>query len=463
MRHNFSGITHLLFVITFLVSSQSFAQKEKDNLEETVVKFRETALKDRAGYEMLREFCEIGPRLSGSQNSIDAINWAKNKLEEIGCDSVWLQPVMVPHWERGDVEELIISVTKQSLNILALGGSVGTPSSSLTGKVIIVNDFDELKEKSELVKNNFVFFNRPVDQGELNTFTAYGKTVDQRIYGAIEAVKFGAIGVIVRSVTTAYDNVPHTGVVIYRDTIPKLPAVAIGFEDADLLEQTVKNDPDVTLELKLNCKTLEEAESFNVIGEITGSKFPEEIILVGAHLDSWDVGDGAHDDGAGVIHSIEVLDLFKRLDINPKRTIRCVLFINEENGSRGAIEYNNYSNKNSVNHLAALESDRGGYTPVGFTVEKDSSAVIKLNKFLPLLENIGIDWIKNGGSGADITRVDNIKYKIGFVPDDQRYMDIHHSPADTFDKVHPREFELGSAAIASLVYILSEKGDFIED
>lgn len=245
---------------------------------------------------------------------------------------------------------------------------------------------------------------------------------------------------------------------LYADSFPKIPAAAIGYLDSDFLTEQLKLNPNLLLKLKVNSKTLEDAQSFNVIGEIKGTEFPNEIIVVGGHFDSWDVACGAHDDGAGCIQSIEVLDLLKRLNFKPKRTVRCVLFINEENGSRGGIEYGKFAANSSEKHLAAIEADRGAFTPVGFYIDSDSLTINKISKWLPVLERASIEWIKKGGSGVDVSKIKNAKALLGFVPDDQRYMDVHHSANDVFEEVHPREFELGSAAMAVMVYLLSEEG-----
>lgn len=453
-----------LVLLTILISSQSiFSQSSEkvvfyQSIADTIVK---TALRERKGYELLRELCEIGPRLSGSENSLKAIYWAKEKMIDLGFDSVWLQPVMVPHWERGEKEFCAVyneNKLLKELNVLALGGSVATIQNGITANVVEAKSFDELKRRANDVKGKIVFFNRPIDQGLVNTFSGYGSAVDQRVYGAIEAAKYGAIGVIIRSVTTKYDNIPHTGVMFYVDSLPKIPAVAIGYLDSDFLSEQLKVNPNLQLTLKLNCKTFEDAQSYNVIGEIKGTEFPDEVIVVGGHFDSWDVGCGAHDDGAGCIQSIEVLDLFKRLSIKPKRTIRVVLFINEENGSRGAIEYGKYAATSSEIHIAAIEADRGAFTPVGFYVDSDSNTINKIAQWLPVLDKASIEWVRKGGSGVDVSKIKNAKALLGFVPDDQRYMDVHHSANDVFEAVHPREFELGSAAMAVMVYLLSEEG-----
>jgi hypothetical protein len=422
-------------------------------------KIVDMALRDQKGYAYLRELCEIGPRLSGSENSIRAINWAQEKMKSLGFDKVWLQPVKVPHWERGDVESCTIRQLEKNLSVLALGGSIPTPQDGITAEVIEVKNFDELKKKKGQVKGKIIFFSRSLDQSNVNTFAGYGGAVDQRIKGAIEASRYGAVGVLIRSITTRYDNVPHTGVMDYNDTIPKIPAAALGNIDADFLSNELKNHSNLEINLKLNCKTLPDIQSYNVIGEIRGIELPDEIVLVGGHFDSWDVGCGAHDNGAGCIQTLEVLDIIKRLDIKPKRTLRTVFFINEENGTRGAIEYANYADTSNQNHLAVIESDRGAFTPIGFYAETDSTEIIsRLKSWLPILEKANIEWIRKGGSGVDVQKIKNAKLHLGYVPDDQRYMDYHHSANDVFETVHPREFELGAAAIAIMAYLLSEEG-----
>lgn len=452
-----------LFLLTFLfLPIDIFSQQVDNDLYELSKKIVRSALIERKGYQWLEELCKIGPRLPGSENSNKAIQWAKQKMEEAGFDSVWLQPVMVPHWVRGNFEEAKIVKSKRfksrKLSITALGGSVGTDKNGITGEIIIVNNFEELKSKSDLVKDKIVFYNRPLDYGEVEPFAGYGGAVNQRSIGAIEAAKYGAIGVIVRSITTKHDNVPHTGVMNYVDSLPKIPAVAIGYQDADFLANAVLNEPDLQVNLKLSCKKLPDVMSYNVIGEIRGNEFPDEIIVVGGHFDSWDKGCGAHDDGAGCIQSIEVLDIFKRLNIKPKRTIRCVLFIDEEQSQTGAKEYSKFSQESNQKHLAAIESDRGAFTPRGFYADTDSSTLNYLQSFLPYLSLAKIDWIRKGGSGVDVSKIKNTKALFGYVPDSQRYMDVHHSDNDTFDTVHPREFELGSAAMAIMCLLLSEKG-----
>ena len=458
------GILVLILLMPGSLSAQSILDSVKieayKNIADQIVR---EALNERKGYRLLSELCEIGPRLSGSENSLKAINWSFEKMQKLGLENVWLQPVMVPHWIRGEKETAKIIYSKKigerKFEILALGGSISTPDEGITAEVLEVKSFTELAEKKDKAKGKIIFFNRKLDQVTLNSFTGYGNAVDQRVYGANEAAKYGAIGVVIRSITTKHDNVPHTGVMFYVDSLPKLPAAALGNLDADYLESALKQDPELKVFMKLNCQTFPDAQSYNVIGEITGSEFPDEVIVVGGHLDSWDVGDGAHDNAAGCIQTLEVLDLIKRLNLKPKRTIRCVFFINEENGSRGSKQYALFADTSKQKHIAAIESDRGAFSPVGFNVQTDSAEIIeKIQSWLPILERSGIEWVKPGGSGEDIKRIKDALALLGFVPDDQRYMDFHHSASDVFEEVHPREFELGAAAIAIMAYLLCEEG-----
>lgn len=449
-----------LFTIIFLLLSISYSTAQTDEI--LAEKFVRTALTENIGYIWLAELCAIGPRPSGSENSIRAIKWAENKMKECKFNSVWLQPVMVPHWERGKTESAIITeskkLNKKNLTITALGGSVGTPSTGICAKVIEVKNLEEVDKLGENAKGKIIFYNRSFDNGLVNTFDGYGKAVDQRSEGAIHAAKVGAAAVLVRSIQSSYDNVPHTGVMRYEKDLTKIPAAAISVIDADLLSNAIKREPNLNVTIKLDCKILPEVQSYNVIGEIRGKELPDEVIVVGGHFDSWDKGCGAHDDGAPSLQSIEAIDLFNRLNIKLKRTIRCVLFINEENGLRGGIEYGKYSENSKEKHIAAIESDRGAFTPRGFNVTTDSLTFQKLLTWLPTLNKSKIDWIRKGGSGADVGQIKNCKALFSFVPDDQRYMDLHHSANDTFSAVHPREMELGTSAMAILIYLINEHG-----
>jgi len=440
--------------------SQSLSNKKITDYKDVAKQFVRKALEDRKGYHLLKEMTDIGPRLSGSQNSIKAIHWAENKMKELGFDKVWLQSVMVPHWERGNIEKAKIVSSKKFNNrkliIRALGGSIATPSDGLQGKVISIKSFDELREKQELVKGKIVFFDRPLDQGLYSG--GYGGVFTYRVFGADSIAKYGGIGVLLRSITTKYDNNPHTGVVFYADKVERVPAVAVGYLDSDFLGQALIEDPELEVNFKLNSKWFPDAQSYNVIGEITGTKYPDEIITVGGHIDSWDLGVGANDDATGCIQSMEVLDLFKRLNIAPQRTIRCVLFINEENGSRGANAYAQFADSSLQKTIAAMEADAGSGSPRDFSVDSDSLTINKIKSWIPVLSETGILRVRKGGSGADVGGIKSAIARIGYGPDGQRYFDYHHSDNDQFSIIHPREFELGSAAMATLIYMIDQEG-----
>lgn len=408
---------------------------------------------------------QIGGRLSGSVNAERAVEYTKAELEKLGLDKVWLQSVMVPKWVRGVKEYAYVQPSEGPttiVNITALGGSVATPETGLRTKVIEVQGLKDLaRYGKEQIEGKIVFYNRPMEADLIHTFEAYGGCVDQRYSGAEEAAKYGAAGVIVRSMTHKIDDNPHTGSMSYGE-LPKekrIPAAAISTKDAQYLSSLLKLDPQMDFYYKMNCRNFEDVESHNVIGEITGSEFPEEIIVVGGHLDSWDLGDGAHDDGAGVVQSMEVLRLFKESGIRPKRTLRVVLFMNEENGLRGGNKYADEAAKKNENHIFALESDSGGFTPRGFSFNAPSSKFQKIQSWEPLFKPYLIHYFEQGGAGADIGPLKNDNIVLASLrPDSQRYFDYHHASTDTFDAVNKRELELGAATMASLVYLVDKYG-----
>ncbi|MGB7843531.1 MAG: M20/M25/M40 family metallo-hydrolase [Salinimicrobium sp.] len=408
---------------------------------------------------------KIGGRLSGSVNAQQAVEYTKAELEKLGLDSVWLQPVMVPKWTRGVKEYAYVQASggpSTQVNICALGGSVATPETGLRAQVIEVQGLEDLAlYGKEQIEGKIVFFNRPMRADLIHTFEAYGGCVDQRYAGAAEAAKYGAAGVIVRSLSQIIDDKPHTGSMSYGD-LPnekRIPAAAISTKDAEYLSSMLKLNKDLSFYYKMNCQNYDDVQSYNVIGEIKGSEKPEEIIVVGGHLDSWDLGDGAHDDGAGVVQSMEVLRLFKETGLKPRRTIRVVLFMNEENGLRGGKKYAEVVQENNENHIFALESDSGGFTPRGFSFDASPSQFEKVESWKPLFKPYLIHYFENGHSGADIGPLKNGNTVLaGLRPDSQRYFDYHHAASDTFDKINKRELELGAATMASLVYLVDKYG-----
>ncbi|NOR27856.1 MAG: M20/M25/M40 family metallo-hydrolase [Lutibacter sp.] len=401
----------------------------------------------------------IGGRLSGSPEAQQAVDWGEKLMKELDFDKVWLQPIMVPHWVRGEKEEAHFTVNNTKINvpICALGGSIATLENGISAEVIEVKSLEEAEALGEELRGKIVFFNRPFDDTLIRTFHAYGGCVDQRYSGAKVTGKFGAVGAIIRSMTNSIDDYPHTGVMSYGDLLDeeKVPTAAISTKAANLLSEKLKENPTLKFYFKQSCKTLPDAPSFNVIGEITGSESPEKYITVGGHLDSWDLGDGAHDDGAGIVQSIEVARLLKLNNIKPRHTIRVVLFMNEENGLRGGKKYAEEAKKNNEIHVAALESDAGGFTPRGFSFDESGKNYDLFMSWKPLLAPYGLLDINTGGSGADIGPLKNETISLfGYRPDSQRYFDYHHASTDTFDKVNKRELELGAASMASLIYLL---------
>ena len=408
---------------------------------------------------------QIGGRLSGSIQAEQAVEYTKKQMDSLGLDKVWLQPVMVPKWVRGTPEFAYIENQPGMTNnvpICALGGSVATPGVGIKADIIEVKGIEELKELGRSnVAGKIVFFNRPMDPTLIKTFEAYSGCVDQRYSGAEEAGKLGAVGVIVRSMNLRLDDYPHTGSMSYGD-LPvdkRIPAAAISTKGADLLSTTIKLNPKVKFFFRQSCKQYNDVESFNVIGEITGSTYPDEIMVVGGHLDSWDLGDGSHDDGAGVVQSMEVLRLMKVNGYKPQRTIRAVLFMNEENGLRGGNKYAEVAKSKKEKHIFALESDSGGFTPRGFSFDSSDANLDRVLKWKSLFEPYLVHVFEKGYSGADIGPLkDQQIVMAGLVPDSQRYFDHHHAQNDTFEHVNKRELELGAAAMASLVYLFDKYG-----
>ncbi|MDZ7899048.1 MAG: M20/M25/M40 family metallo-hydrolase [Arcicella sp.] len=453
-----------LFISTITLLTTSLSAFSQDNDSTVIRKFFNEALGKGQSYNYLRELTtKIGPRLSGSEGAKKAVNWGKKLLESGGYDRVFLQDVMVPHWVRGAKEEgyILNGKTKTSVPLVALGGSVATPTKGITAEVIEVKTFQELRDLGkEKVQGKIVFFNRPMDATKINTFEAYGQAGDQRRSGANEASKLGAIGVIIRSLSSTENDFPHTGSMLYATGVPLIPAAALSTNAATLLSKTLKENPNVKFYFKQSCESLPDAPSHNVVAEIKGSEKPEEIIVVGGHLDSWDLAQGAHDDGTGIAQSMEVFRLFKTLNIKPKRTLRVVLFMNEENGNRGGIKYADLAKQNNEKHIFAMESDNGGFTPRGFGVQGSSAAILaKIQGYKNLLAPYGLNEIERGSGGVDIGPLaPQGTVLIGFKPDPQRYFEYHHASNDRFETVNQRELEMGAASMAAMIYLLDKNG-----
>ena len=451
-------------ILLFFVCTCFFSSAQEQD-EKFIRALFDQALEKGESYSMLHYLTKnIGGRLSGSPQAAAAVEWARQTMMTYGFDTVYLQPVMVPHWVRGAKEKgRIVGSKKQGsfdVPVTALGNSMGTGAKGVSAEVIEVKDFQELAAIGRAkIEGKIVFFNRPMDAKLMDTFSAYGGAASQRGSGPSEAAKYGAIGVIVRSLSSFKDDVLHTGSTNYALNIPKLPAVAISAKNADVLSHMLQEEPDLRFYFETHCEMLEDVLSYNVVGEIRGQVYPDEIIAVGGHLDSWDLSEGAHDDGAGCVQSIEVLRLFKALNYQPKRTIRAVMFMNEENGLRGGRKYADLAAKNNEKHIAALESDRGGFLPVGFGVSGTKAQQDKMLSWQPLFAPYGMYQFKRGGGGADISplRTQDVP-TIGYLPDGQRYFKIHHTPIDNFEAVNQRELEMGAAAMASMIYLIDKYG-----
>ncbi len=426
------------------------------------------SLADGQSYLWLRDLCYgAGHRLSGSVGAEKAVRWTKAVLDTCGLDSVWLQPVMVPHWERGapEVVEVVGTPKRKAMRLpaLALGSSVGTGGKAVVGEVVEVRSWEALDSLGRQgVAGKIVFYNRPMECRHINTFEAYGGAVDQRVSGPSRAAKYGAVAVLVRSMGLALDDYPHTGTLRYDSAYALIPAAAISTNAAERLSALLREEKSVRVSMTLNCRTLPDVLSYNVIGEIRGSLMPDKVLLVGGHLDSWDVGHGAHDDGAGCVQSMEVLYLLRKMGYRPRHTLRCVLFMNEENGLRGGLAYAAAAEEKEEIHLFALESDAGGFTPRGFSFDADPEMIDyyfdQVSQFEEVLRPFGL-MLWRGGSGADINPLRGQKGLLaGLRPDSQRYFDFHHTAADVFEAVHPRELQLGTASMAALIYLIDKYG-----
>lgn len=455
-------ITKLLFSVTAVLFSNGVIAQSGDSI--TIKKIVDDVLTNGRAYENLHYICKkIGPRLSGSTNAQKAVEATKKMLKEAGSDTVYLQPLMVPHWVRGAKETGYIQLAggkKVNLHLCALGNSVGTGKNGVSAGVVEVSNMDELHSLGEkALKGKIVFLNFVMDPTNINVFKSYRKSGIARYGAPTIAAKYGAIGAMVRSLAINNDDYPHTGVTVYNDSFPKIPAVAVSTNDAEWLSRQLKMRMQLTAFFQTNCIMLADALSYNVVGEIKGNEFPNEIITVGGHLDSWDLAEGAHDDGAGCVQSIEVIRAMKTNGIKPKRTIRAVMFMNEENGNNGGKKYLELAEKNKETHLFALESDEGGFTPRGFNITATEEQFEKIVSWQKLLLNSGIDYFGKNGGGADIDPLKKLHAVVAdLAPDTQRYFDIHHASTDVFETVSRRELLLGAANMAALIYLVDKYG-----
>lgn len=463
-----------LFISYFLIllfAGSAFGQNDDSVF---IKKISDEILVNGKAYDNLRELTkQIGGRLAGSPQMVKAEQWGLKKMQESGADKAWMQECMVPHWVRGGKDEMwsmqLASANKPGMadahlvkryyDVVALGNSMGSGMQGVTGDVLLVRSFDELEKRKEEVKGKIVFYNYKFNDTFVETFRAYGDAGKYRGGGPSTAAKYGAVAVIVRSLSNSTDNNPHTGATRYDSAYAKIPAVAIGLQDADSLAARL-----ATRQVQVTIKTyghfLPDTTGHNIIGELRGTEFPEQIITIGGHLDSWDNCEGAHDDGAGVVQTIEVLRALKALGYKPKHTIRFVLFANEENGLRGGTKYADEAKAKNENHILALESDEGGFTPrsIGFTGTDEQFQ--KVVKWKPLIAPYGCAEIRTGGGGADIGNLNRLlKTPLASLnPDQQRYFDVHHSRGDVFEAVNKRELHLGAINMAAFIYLVDKYG-----
>jgi hypothetical protein len=433
----------------------------------------DTILTDGKAYGNLSVLTkQVGARLSGSAGYYKAEKWGVAALTDASAGKVYLQECMVPHWVRGGRDSASFvdrsaskapgtwATLKAPLDILALGNSVGTGSAGIAAPVVLIHDFDELERRKDEIKGKIVFYNYKFNPFLIETFRAYGDAVRYRAMGPSRAAKYGAVAVLVRTMGEGVDNNPHTGALMYNDSFPKIPAAAVGLRDANMLARFLERGDQATLYLRTMAHMLPDTVAHNVIGEIRGSEFPDQYITVGGHLDSWDPAEGAQDDGAGCVQSIEVLRALQAIGYKPRHTIRVVLFANEENGGRGGRKYAAAAKEAGEKHILGLESDAGGFTPRAFSLALNDAQLAAIRPWLTLLQPYGVYEFVKGGGGSDVTPMGSqLGAVVGeLLPDSQRYFDLHHSRADVLENVNKRELELGTVNMAALIYLVDKYG-----
>ncbi len=423
----------------------------------------DAALAENDAYNKLQQLCDdIGHRLSGSPQLEQAVRWAADTMRADGQENVRLEPVSVPHWVRGNESLVMVKPRPQPLVMLGLGGSVGTPPEGITAEVLVVRDEAEFEALGARVKGRIILFNNPMPPYDPVRGADYGRTVRFRGKGARIAGAKGAVACLVRSVTAHSLRSPHTGATGYGDAKVKIPAAAVATEDAEMMARLQARGVTLVVTLKMEARNLEPATSHNVIAELRGSTHPEQIVVIGGHIDSWDVGQGAHDDGTGCVMAMEAVNLLRRLDMIPSRTIRVVLFTNEENGLGGGRQYAEDHAGELPNHVAAIESDSGGFKPIGYSVDCVDQrctdvAAEQLREITSLFESLGANDVKTGWSGADIGPMKSSGVVLlGHRVDTRHYFDYHHTHADTVDKVDPRELSENVAVMAVTAYIIAD-------
>ena len=456
----------IIILLSFcLISCKNESVPFDQETSDIINTFYSDALEKRESYELLRVLSkDIGARPSGSEGAKKAVLWSKKVMEDYGFDTVYLQEVMVPHWERGELEEAYFYNGKDKINlsILGAGGTVSTPTEGITAEVVEVASLDEVDELGrENIEGKIVFYNKAFNQRYINVGTSYGETGFQRRTGAVKAAEHGALASVFRSLSSStYEDFPHTGGMSYKEGLDSIPHGGLGVLSSEKLSQALKENPKLKLHIKLSGTWYPDALSHNVVGLLRGEKNPEKIITVGGHLDSWDIGEGAHDDGAGCVHSIGALRLFQKQNIKPNNTIRAVMFMNEEFGLRGGLKYAEIAVKENEQHIAAIESDASGYVPRGFGFSGSDEQLEKIQDWLKYFDKNTISYFSKGGGGADIGPLHRQTGTpmFGLSIDGQKYFEMHHTAKDVFELVNARELELGTASMASLVYLIDKYG-----
>jgi carboxypeptidase Q len=457
----------VLCTLTFALGTTGCGRpgtREAGDVRAAIQKIRDTGLQGERAHAFLERITSVGPRLTGSAGAAAGVEVTKRLMEELGLDRVHTEPVEVGHWVRGEVGQAEIAAAPGQaavpLAVCALGGSVGTPAGGLTAPVVEVRSLDDVAALGEAVRGRIVFYNRPMDRRTPEPFSAYGQAADQRVGGASAAAAHGAVAVLVRSLTFRTDHHPHTGMLRYDPAAPRIPAAAIATADADLLSALLHKDREAAVTLRLDCGDMGRVVSANVVGEITGTERPDEIVLVGGHLDSWDLGTGAHDDASGCAAALEALALLRDLGLRPRRTVRAVMFMDEEFGGTGGRAYAVSPLRKGERHIVAAESDRGGFVPVGLAVGgRDAKARRRVAAYADLLKTLGISFIVLGGGGVDVAPlVEQGAAPAAVMVNAQPYFDVHHSALDVASSVHPRELELQAVILAAAAYILAQEG-----
>ena len=449
-----TGLRRAALILAIAILASSIAAQAQsswlDAYRESAAKLIAESMSSRFAWDRLALLGDdFGNRLSGSKNLEDAIDWAVAEMKKDGLENVRKEPVKVPHWVRGQESVEIVSPRRHPLVMLGLGNSAGTPPEGIEAEILVVRSFQELDTAGDRVRGRIVLFNVP--------FTTYGETVQYRSSGPSRAAALGAVAMLIRSVGPMGLRTPHTGALRYADDQPRIPAAAITAEDAERLQRMQNRGTVVRVRLKMEAKFLPDAQSYNVIGEIRGSERPDEVVVIGGHFDSWDVGTGATDDGGGCVVTWDALRLMKRLNLRPRRTVRVVLWTNEENGLRGGLGYLEKYKPQIDNHVLMLESDGGVMSPRGFGFSGSDTARATVTEIASLLRGIRVDRIGPSGGGADIgPTVEAGRIPAMSLDDDGNYFLIHHTPADTVDRIDPESMSRASAAIAVMVYVIAD-------